>query len=148
MEIDRKIIQEDEEGSSHGKDISTHGADGSVLQQARLQECTVSREVFDADEDENEDAKQDEAGNDTAIRPLLGSASPLHCQQVANDRGHQCECAGEVHLKKLLFHSRLLGPGSLGCLEEQEDNGGGDSADGQIDVEAPSPGEIVREDTS
>jgi hypothetical protein len=72
----------------------------------------------------------------------------LDTEEVGNNTAHDQSDTGEIHLTKLLEEGSLLRDGMLGGLEEEEDDAGRDTSDGKVDVEAPSPADVVGEGTA
>jgi len=96
----------------------------------------VSTIPLDADKDDDEEPKTNERPDDVGRAPGFGGPPPLESKQIANHRRHQNHGAGEIHLQQLLGEWGLLGTCRLGSSKECEDDAGGDTSDGKIDVEA------------
>ncbi len=90
-------------------------------------------------DDEEEDGRRGRSGTeaeDHARVPGVLGAAPTGQQHQAGGGGGQQQCAEDVQ----------PGPGGrLRELQRHGDDGEGDQAEGHVDVEAPAPGEVVRE---
>ena len=74
---------------------------------------------LDADEDANESAKDDEKCDYSSVVPRILGASPLQCQQDANDSRHEDRCSWEVEFRELFFESSAWFD-CLGSFEAEE----------------------------
>lgn len=83
--------------------------------------------------------------NDAAAFPGVLGAAPLEGEQQADDGGEEEGCALEVEFADLLREGGVDLCGLPLDGEEGDDEGGGYGAEGEVDVEAPAPGEVVGE---
>jgi hypothetical protein len=100
---------------------------------------------LDREEADDEDAGDDQQGDDAAAFPGVLGAAPLEGEQQADDGGEEEGCALEVEFADLLREGGVDLCGLPLDGEEGDDEGGGYGAEGEVDVEAPAPGEVVGE---
>lgn len=132
-----------EESSSEEEGV--HGVGDVLLEEARGNHRTLAIEVLqDGPEDPDEDPADAET-NDSLVRPGVLDAAILDEEGVGDDTAHGERDTGGVHLQDALLPSRLDGDGGARGREEQEDEGTGDGTDGKVDVEAPTPADVVGE---
>lgn len=93
----------------------------------------------------DDEGEADQQADDNGRVPGVGNAAVLHRQDEGHGGAHHQDDTQRVHLSDLLKERRLDRHGVAGRLEEDEDDGRRDTSDGQVDVEAPSPGDVVGE---
>lgn len=96
----------------------------------------------------DDEGEADQETDDNGRVPGVGNASVLHSQDEGDGGSHHQDDTERVHLSDLLRERRLDRHGIARSLEEDEDDGGGDTTNRQVDVEAPSPGNVVGEGSS
>jgi hypothetical protein len=72
----------------------------------------------------------------------------LDSEDVRDGEAHHENNANGIHLEELLKERSLDRDRSTGSLEEDEDDDGRDTSDGKIDVETPSPRDVIGESTT
>jgi hypothetical protein len=87
---------------------------------------------LDADEDDEKDAENREQRDDATVGPRVRAATPL--------QGELLEFCSPAAFELLR--------GLVGRVVEEGDEDEGDCSDGQVDVEAPAPGDFVGEGTA
>lgn len=148
LEVDGDVVDGCEE--SAGKDEAVnHGNDESaVLDQVRGYHGALALEVLENNPGGNDENEADEETNDDGRLPGVGGATVLECQDVRNGGTHHENDTKRIGLENLLLERSLLGNGIAWGLEEEEDDTSGDGTDGEVNVEAPAPGDVVRESTA
>jgi hypothetical protein len=100
------------------------------------------------EEANEQNARDDKQRDNAAAVPSVGGTPPLQGKQEADNAWDEQDCSLKVHQLELFpeFQGRstLL---AFGEVEKEDDEGGGNSAKGQVDIEAPSPGQVVGEGT-
>lgn len=84
---------------------------------------------------------QGKTGNDATTVPGVLEAAPLQGEQEADDAGDQQQGADGVELGELLAEGQLGGL-AVGQVEQKGNDHQGHAAEGQVDVEAPAPGDV------
>jgi hypothetical protein len=140
-----QVVHQREEGGTKKEGKQHRAYDVPVLEQARRQRALIALPDLDADEDDDHDAEADkQADHDGAVPRVLG-ASPLQRQQQAHDGRHQHGGAGEIQAQDALQHRgavSVVGPHRLD-VQKQEDGQHRGAPNGQVDVEAPAPADVV-----
>lgn len=145
LEPDGEVVHHYEEsGAQHGAEPG--GApDVAVFKHARGDRGVFLLPDLDREEADDEEAGDDQQGDDAAALPGVLGAAPLEGEQQADDGGEEEGCAFEIEFADLLREGGV----DLGGLpldgEEGDDEGGSYGAEGEVDVEAPAPGEVVGE---
>ncbi|CAI4217741.1 unnamed protein product [Parascedosporium putredinis] len=132
-----------EEGGEEATD-----ADGTSHDEAGHDDGALTHAGLPDDEGDGDDEETDEGADDDGGAPGLGLATLFESEHEADDGAHDEGSADDVHVEELFAPSRGRGQGGARGAEEEEDDGGGDAADGQVDVEAPTPGDAVGEDAA
>lgn len=96
---------------------------------------------FDEDKDYGDGEACDEQADDNSRVPFILVPTPTQRQQQQHDTREEQERSIEIHSFDLLCK------GALGCRKIQIEcnKGGRDGADGEVDPEGPSPGDMVCE---
>ena len=136
LEVDGQIEQVDEEGPAQEEAEYGPDEDGLVGENAPGNEGATPLPPLVHAEGDQQDDKADQAADDVRAAPRLLDAAPLHRQHEAHRAGAHEDRAHEVHLEDLLAEGSLDGRGGLGGSEEEDDRRGGDTAKGEVDVEA------------
>lgn len=121
--------------SDRAVEDNAHGDSDSVLRADELQnpECCHC------------ESKYDQQGDDAAVRPGVGGATPLQGEEQADDAGEEKSCSKRVELQDLLLEGLASGSNWHVLLQDQKDNQNCDGTDGEVDVEAPAPADVVCE---
>ena len=132
-----------EHGEQHGEQ------DIAVLKQARRQCAPVFLPELDADEDDDHGAETTEQANDLGVVPRVLGTTPLQSEEEADDGGDEDGRAIEIELTDSLNKSLVDRICRVTVdLDEEEDDNHGKTTDGQVDVEAPAPSDVLGEDTT
>lgn len=132
-----------EEGKEHG----AHGV--AVLEQARGQSSTVTLPELNTNEDGNHETKADKEADDARVAPGIISTTPLQSKQKADDGRDEDGGTDEIEHADTLEKGHLAGLCRVTVnMDEEEDDDHGEATDGEVDVEAPTPGCVLGEDTA
>lgn len=145
LEVDGQVVQDHEVAAGEEAREQRAGADGPGEEQPRHDDSPLALVPLPRGEEAGEDEEGDEQRDDLGPVPGLGLAAVLQRQHEADEGAHDEGGAHGVHLEEALAPGGLDGRGVLRRLEEDEDDEGGEPADGQVDVEAPAPGRGVGE---
>lgn len=104
--------------------------------------CTFLLVDFPSHKDQNEHTKADQESYNLAAVPGMCLAPILQRKDKRNNQSHHKSCTDEVHLQELFFGCSLCRGCTTWGLEEQEDQSGSQSPDGQVDVEALFSGQL------
>lgn len=96
----------------------------------------------------NDEGETDKETDNNGRVPGVGNATVLDSQDEGNSGSHHQNNTEGVHLSDLLNERRLDRHRITRSLEEDEDDGRRDTTNRQVDVEAPSPGNVVSESSS
>lgn len=148
LEPDGDVVDHDEEsGTQHGTEPggSPHVA---VLEHARRNGGILLLPDLHSEETDNKETSDDQERDDAATLPLVLDATPLQGKEKADDGGEEQGSTLEIKLLDLF----LPGSVDLGGLaldgEEGDDEGGRYGTEGQVDVEAPSPSQVIGKGTT
>lgn len=143
-----KVVNHDEEAcTKHGTEPGTSPYI-AVQEDARRYSGVLLLAVLDVNETDDEEAEDDEEGDNAATSPSVLGASPLQRKQQAYDGRQEESGALEIELNKLLL------PGGLDLLsttldaQERDDECSCNCTKRQINIETPTPCEVVSEGTS
>lgn len=100
---------------------------------------------MDGDEANNQDDEKHKKSNDAAVVPFVFAATPLERKKQANDGGEESCGALQVELHDLLLPGGFNLLSAAGNREERNDEGGSYTSKRQVDVEAPSPSQVIGE---
>lgn len=92
--------------------------------------------------------KADKKTDDNGRVPVVSLATVLNSENIRDGSTHHENDADRIHLEELLKNRGLFRNSSTGSLEEDQDNTGRDSTDREVDVEAPSPRNVICEGTT
>lgn len=139
LEPNGDVVDEQEEGGADGEGEEAAGHDGAVAEDARRHGGVLLLPDLDAEKDDDQHAEDDEQADDARVAPGVGGAAPLEGEEERDDGGDEDQRAQGVEA------SDALGPGFLrrllldGVWEKERDDEDCDRADGEVDVETPSP---------
>ncbi len=137
-----------EEGSTHCKGVARAKGDAALLDNARRQGCDVPLHKLQDDKGNDENTKQHEERNNARILPAVLGAAPLQRQQQTDNGWDEDSGAVRVKLPQLLEHRQVADLVAARRVEEEGDADDSDGANGQVDVEAPAPRDLVGEDAA
>lgn len=148
LEVNRNVVDGEEEGTCKDKGKSAHDGDGAVLDEVTRDHRSLTLVPAGKDPGSHDEDEADKETDDNGGVPSVGLATVLDSEDVGDGGAHHEDDADGVHLSDLLKERSLLGDGGAGSLEEEEDDTGRDTSDGKVDVEAPSPRDVVGEGTA
>lgn len=148
LKVDWQVVDQRKvrAGSQEGED--TGCPDTALLEQARHEQRAFVHVPLVDDEGDGQDNEADQRADHVAVIPQLAGAAPLHREEVAQDRADDENHARDIHLQDLFLEWRRNGHRCLGRFEEKDEDGRGRSAEGQVDPEAPSPAQVLCENTA
>lgn len=146
LEPDGEVENHDEEGGTEGSTEPGTSPDGTVLEDAGRDSGSLLLPDLDGDESGNENSEEDEQSDDAAVAPGELGTTPLQSEEEADDTGDEEESTLKIEREDLVLDGRLLKSDlALGNLEEKNNEAGSDGTKGQVNVEAPSPSQVVSE---
>ena len=148
LEVDREVVEEEQEGARVEDLEAREEGKGLLLHEPRYDERAIVEPDFDDDEEDDDEAEADQHAYHVRRVPWFLDATPLQREDQADHRRHQHKRSEQVHLQELFERRGLLRLRGLRCLEEEKDEDCRSTADGQVDIKAPAPGEIVGEDAA
>ena len=86
-------------GNCLQEDVCAIDGDSSPTHDVPWKHSTITRIVFDSDEDYDQDAKADESAYNIGVTPCFGRAAPLQCQNVADDGAQDDKSSEGIHLE-------------------------------------------------
>ncbi len=143
------VVDHDEERSAEACGEDGTRPDGPVHEDARGHSGSFLLPDLDGEEAGDQNAKNDKEGNDASIVPRVPRTTPLKRQQQGDDARDEEQSAFQIKGQKLLSKGQLL-LGDLWCgeLQEQNNEDAGDGTEGEVDVEAPAPADLVGKGTA
>jgi hypothetical protein len=148
LEVDGDVVDGKEEGTSKDEGKGAHDPNGAVLEDSDRNHGSLTLDVAgDGPNDRDSDPADKKADDDRRV-PSMSLATILNRQNVGDGKTHHQDDAKGIHLKELLKKRSLDRNGSTRSLEEQEDDGSRDTSDGEVDVETPSPRDVIGESTT
>lgn len=149
LEPDGEVEDHDEEGGTESGSEPGTGPDCTVLEDAGRDSGSLLLPDLDTDESSNENAEENKQGDDAAVAPGELGATPLQGEEEGDNTGDEEESTLKIERENLVLDGRLLESDlALGDLEEQNDEASSDGTKGQVNVEAPSPSQVVSESTA
>lgn len=143
VEDEREETGTKEEGEEHGNQSV------SVFEKTRRKCSPIALPKLDANEDGNHETKSNKQANNLGIVPGVLSTTPLKSQEKTDDRRNEDCGTSEIESENTSEEGFVLGfVGVAVDVNEKKDDNHGQATDGQVDVEAPSPGGVFGEDTS
>lgn len=132
-----------EESRAEAEDEPRAKGDGALLEHGQRQKAVFATEVLHKEEGEQEQGKDDKQGDDPSAVPGVLGPAPFQGQKKTDGGGDQ-ECRiGKKEGSKGLKQGQLLPMPPVGGFVKEQQGGDGHRRDGQVDVEAPSPGHTV-----
>lgn len=148
LEVDGDVVDGGEEATSLNKGDQRHDEVGALGKQLRRHHGVLALEPLDKCPSSDDEGESNEKANDDGRVPGVSDATVLDSQDEGDGGSHHQNNTERVHLSNLLNKGRLDGDRISRSLEEDEDDGGRDTSDRQVDVEAPSPGDVVGKGSS
>lgn len=148
LEVDGDVVDGTEETTSKHEGEGAHDEVGSFTGHAGRHHGSLTRPPLEENPSSDDEGKADEETDDDGGVPGVGDTTELDGEEVADDGTHDQGDTRQIHLAELLEKRGLLRDSLLGGLEEEQNDGGRDTTDGKVDVEAPSPAHMVSEGTA
>lgn len=148
LEVDGDVVDGGEEAAGLDKGNQTHDPVGALGEQLWRHHGVFALEPLAEGPGADDEGEADQEADDNGRVPGVRNASVLHRQDEGDGGAHHQDDAERVHLADFLNERRLDRHGVARRLEEDEDDGCGDTSNRQVDVEAPSPGDVVGEGSS
>lgn len=148
LEVDGNVVDGEEEGAGKDKSKGAHDSDGAVLDEMTRDHRSLTLVPAGKSPGSNNEDKANKKTDDDGRVPSVSLTTVLDSENVGDGGAHHEDDADGVHLSDLLKKRSLLGDSSAGSLEEEEDDASRDTSDGKVDVEAPSPRDVVSESTA
>jgi hypothetical protein len=148
LEVDGDVVDGEEERTGKDESKGAHNPDGAVLEDADRNHGSLTLNITgDGPDDGDGDPSNEQTDNNRGV-PSVSLSTVLNSENIRDGEAHHQNNSKGVHLKELLKKRGLDGNSSTGSLEEQEDDAGRESSDGEVDVETPSPRDVVSEGTT
>ena len=145
LEVDREVVDRREEATTEDKGAGAHNPVGALAEELGRHHGTGPLVPLpDPPHNHDGDEANYKADDDGRVPGVL-HAAVLEGEEVRDTGAHDQGHAEGIHLQDLLLQGGLLGGGMLWSLEEEEDDGGREGADREIDVKAPAPRDVVGE---
>ena len=148
MKVDGDVVEKEKESSAEEENICHTDIDSAVFDETSNYHGTLSLIIFNYDEKNEDEEEADEGAYNWGGVPSFRLSTPLQGKDITNNSCHNGEGSWKVHLENLFLDGRLSWNSLCWGLEEDEDNGGGDSSNWEVDVKAPSPGNLLGKDSS
>jgi len=148
LEVDRQVVDDDEVCSGKEEGVERADPNCSVAEQTGDDHGALAVIVLPAEEGDGNSHEADKEADDGCRVPRHGHASILKGQDVRDQTAHDQEGAERIHLEQLLRERRLNRLSGRGSFEEEHEDGSRDASDREVDVETPTPRDLVRESTS
>lgn len=148
LEVDRQVVYGSEEATSEDKGKGGGDPVTPLLDQLGADHGPLTLPPLKKTPGGNDQDKPDNEADDSAGVPGVRNTTVLNSKEEADSSRHDESNAWKIHLENLLSESGLLRDGVRRGLEEEEDEEGSDTANGEVDVEAPPPRNMVGEGTA
>lgn len=145
LEVDGDVVDGGEEAAGKDESKGAHDPVGALPGESRRNHGSLALEVLKGSPSCRDGDKANEKANDNRRVPGVGNTAILHSKDVSDGGAHHQDNTERVHLQELFQESCLDGDSTLGRLEEDQYNQGGETSDGEVDVETPSPADVVGE---
>lgn len=144
-----KVKDEGEEASAE-EETEHHGSKNvAVLEHSRRQCSLVSFPELDTNKHKDHEAKANKQANNLGVAPSILRATPLQGQDETHNGGDEDGRAEEIDFENTLQDSHAQSGVRVAVdVQQEDDNEHGEAADGEVDVETPSPGDLLGEDTA
>lgn len=148
LEVHGEVVDGREETTS--KDEGKGGGDpvGPLLDQLGADHGPLTLPPLEKTPGGNDQDKTNEESDDSAGVPGVRDTTVLDSKEEANSGSHDESDTGKIHLADLLDKGGLLRDSMGGSLEEKEDEESSHTTNGKVDVEAPSPRDMICESTT
>ena len=103
---------------------------------------------MDGDERNNQDTEDNKESNNSAVTPWVLRTSPLKSKKEANDGWKEGDSSWKIELSDASLPSDVLDCSTVWRFEPDNNYGNGDSSNRKVNVETPSPADLVCEGTT
>lgn len=141
-------IHIDEERPADADSEENRRGDGALGGDADGHGSVILEVDLESDKTDDGEAEENEQGNDAAVTPFVDDTTPLEGEQEADDGGHEDGSAERVEVLESNPERLLLALRLLLKLEEGEKTNGRHGTNWKVDVETPSPCELLGEGSS
>lgn len=148
LEVDGDVVDGEEERSGKNEGEGAHDPDNTVLEDSDRNHGTLTLDVTGDGPDNGDGNPANKKTNDNRRVPSMSLATVLDSEDVRDGKTHHQNNAKGIHLKELLKERSLDRDRSTRSLEEDEDDDSRDTSDGKVDVETPSPRDVIGESTT
>lgn len=149
LEPNGEVVNHDEECGTQASTKESARPNSSVQEDARRNGGLFSQPDLNHEEANDEHTKDNKQANDAAILPGILGTTPLQSQQQRHNTGDEQEGTEQIERLDLLLEAQLA-LGNLGLRQAQEGNDecNGNTTKGQVNVEAPSPSDVIGKGTA
>jgi hypothetical protein len=145
LEPDRQEVYHDEETSTKHS-TEPCGSPHVTVEEDAGRDCSVFLLIpLDGDKADNEKGEDDKEGDDAAVTPGVLGPTPLQRKEQANDGWEEECCTFKIELLQLLLPCGLDLLSTTLDVKERDDERSSEGSERQINVETPSPGEVIGE---
>lgn len=148
LEIDGDVVDGSEETTSKDEGKCTHDPVCAYLGKSRGNHGTFALEILKSSPGGSDGDKSDQKTNDNRRIPGVSNTAILNSQDVSDGSAHHQHNAQGIHLKELFQEGSLNRGSLLRSLKEDQNNESRDTSNRQVDVETPSPADVVCESAS
>jgi len=150
LKPNREIVQERVEGCTDRECKPAARRHRPLCEQAGVDGPSFGLPELNAEPDEQAHPKNDKVCDNATIRPSVLAATELQREKEADNRRDEEDGAEDVELSSHSFEAGeiVFLAGRWRRLETEQDECHGNTTNGQVDVETPSPGDVVSERTS
>ena len=141
MEPNRSIVDEDKHDGGNAEHEQDSRPDAPVEDDVPGDHSGFRGQCFNHYKSDQEDTEDDKQGDDAGITPSICRATPLKGQKHTDDARDNDQVAGKIQSLDD-FQPRMTRCGRLHRLQDEDDDGQCDAADGEVDVETPSPADV------
>lgn len=141
------IVTAYEKGSTETECKPCRSPHVAVLDQSRWHGGLVAPPPLDNNEQHSQDSTAYEQDDKARVTPFILDPAPLQSQETTDDtRKEECT-AQEIQLRDLIHETEAI-LNRFRALEEEQDEKRRNQPNRQVDVEAPTPRDIVRQGTA
>lgn len=148
LEVDGDVVDGGEEATGLDESDQRHDEVGALGKQLGRHHGVLALEPLDKRPSSDDEGESNEKANDDGRVPGVSDATVLDSQDEGDGGSHHQNNTKGVHLTDLLNKGRLDRDRISRSLEKDEDDGSRDTTDRQVDVETPSPRDVIGKSTS
>ena len=148
LEVDRQVVDDEVVGPDEDAGEAAADGDGAPRCQSRHDDGALTLAPLPHDKGGGDQHETNQKTDYEGATPRRRLAAVLQRQHEGDDGAHDERDADGVHLQQLFALGGGDGPRGRRRVEEEQDDGGRQPADGQVDPEAPAPRDAVGEDAA